>query len=134
MVSGKPKPDVVWLLNGRALPSTVPTDQYKIRSWDDGTHSIEIPNLTRDLCGVYMVKASNSLGVAHSQATLGITVEGEQVVRGVPANFVKAPPKKITVAEGGRLVLTCDVKGDPKPRGKIPFLKVAVWFHVIRIH
>lgn len=118
MVVGKPKPDVVWFLNGRALPTAEPSEQYKIRSWDDGTHSIEIPEVTRDMCGIYMVKASNSLGVAHSEATLGITVEGEQTVRGIPASFVKVPPKKIVVAEGGRLVLNCEVKGQPKPRGK----------------
>lgn len=114
LVSGKPTPDVEWSFNGKPLPRESKT--HKTRAWDDGTHSIEISNVKQNLCGVYTAKATNSLGVAQSSATLGIA--GEKAALGVPAGFTTPPQDKITVNEGEQLKLTCQVKGEPQPRGR----------------
>lgn len=72
-VAGKPKPDVVWYFNGRALP--IDSKDHTVKS-SEGVHTVDIKKVTRQLCGVYTIRATNSLGDSHSTMTLRIVEEG----------------------------------------------------------
>ncbi len=56
---------------------------------------------------------------------------GDKAIGGTPAHFVKAPVKSITVKEGEKLELSCEVKGHPVPRGRIA---CEVGFSAYHIH
>lgn len=115
MVTGKPRPEVTWLFNGQPLVKD--DNVHRLRSWDDGSHTLELLQITHALCGVYTCKATNASGTTHCSATLGIVFKGDKGIEGQPAGFISTPPKTLTVNEGEPIVLQCEVKGQPKPRG-----------------
>ncbi|XP_078408137.1 uncharacterized protein LOC144686589 [Cetorhinus maximus] len=68
LVTGTPKPSVMWYMNDRILEGA----NYIIEEKDSGHHYLNIANVTESDAGVYKSKAVNKAGNAVSEAVLKV--------------------------------------------------------------
>ncbi|GMR58628.1 hypothetical protein PMAYCL1PPCAC_28823, partial [Pristionchus mayeri] len=111
-VIGDPRPEIVWLHNGRAIKEDA---ERRMRVFDDGVASLEIVNCGEALCGTYTAVASNVFGDAHSSAEVRLEEKSSTKPTASLPVFIVTPKKKIAVEEGERLEVTSDINGQPRP-------------------
>lgn len=75
-VRGDPAPEFSWLLNGKPVEYG---QSFRSRAFDDGIATLEIVNVTKELCGTYTVVAFNQVGEAHSSAVVKLDHIEEKV-------------------------------------------------------
>lgn len=111
-VHGQPKPEIVWLFNGKAIHNK---SNIRSRVFDDNAAVLEITSLKAEDCGTYTAVAKNQFGDVHSSCD--VKIEGAEAKQPPEAEpyFVVEPKPKITVEEGGTLTITTDINGSPEP-------------------
>ena len=103
MVGGQPHPEVVWMLNGRPLP----TDRA-VTSIEGDECSLNIPHALKSDEGSYQLIVKNEGG----QRDIKVSV---RVRRLPPSKPQLLTPNEITVLEGSPINLEAIVTGDPRP-------------------
>ncbi|CAF0916357.1 unnamed protein product [Adineta ricciae] len=103
---GKPRPKVIWLLNGQELSDNSP--DYELVVTEDGIYRIVFHHFDERYLGEYQAIITSTAG---SIRTRVIRVVGQQA-----PIFTQAPPKFIQIKTGERLTIECMVKGHPPPK------------------
>ena len=103
---GKPRPQVVWLLNGQELSSNSP--DYQLVVTEDGRYRIVFRQFHERYLGEYQAVITSSAGTVRTRK---IIVVGQQA----PV-FTQAPPKFIQIKTGEKLTIECMAKGHPPPK------------------
>ncbi|XP_017656046.1 myosin light chain kinase, smooth muscle isoform X1 [Nannospalax galili] len=108
-VSGIPKPEVTWFLEGVPMRKREGiTEVYE----DGGSHYLCLLRAQRRDSGRYSCTASNS----HGQVSCGWTLLVERPALAEMAPSFSSVLKDSTVIEGQDFVLQCNVQGTPAPR------------------
>lgn len=103
---GKPRPQVVWLLNGQELSSNSP--DYQLVVTEDGRYRIVFRQFHERYLGEYQAVITSTAGTVRTRK---IIVIGQQA----PV-FTQAPPKFIQIKTGEKLTIECMAKGHPPPK------------------
>uniref|UniRef100_A0AC35U231 Titin n=1 Tax=Rhabditophanes sp. KR3021 TaxID=114890 RepID=A0AC35U231_9BILA len=77
-ICAEPTPTVVWTFNGQPL---VQTKNVRILNEEEGWSRVVIEKVVSDVVGLYTVKATNSLGEAHSGGTLSMKSNEDNISR-----------------------------------------------------
>ncbi|EJD74527.1 CAMK/MLCK protein kinase [Loa loa] len=113
-VTGKPKPEIRWLLNGKAIAED---DKIRIRTFDDGICVMEITRLKAELCGTYTAIAHNIYGNAHANAEISLdAVDLSMKMKGREPFFLVEPIRNLVIEESTTLHIVCDIDGEPEPK------------------
>lgn len=107
-VTGRPYPDVTWLINGHPVQDDA---THKILVNESGNHSLMITNVSRYDAGTVTCVARNKSGEVAIQARL-VVLEQEQVVA---PQFVERFTT-VRVLEGEPVILNARAIGTPIPR------------------
>lgn len=107
-VTGRPYPEVIWLINGRQIHDDA---THKILVNETGSHSLMITNVSRNDAGAIQCLARNKAGDAAIQANLTV-LEKEQIVA---PKFVQRFTT-VNVREGEPVTLSARAVGTPIPR------------------
>ncbi|XP_064601319.1 myosin light chain kinase, smooth muscle-like [Liolophura sinensis] len=104
-VTGSPRPDVVWLHNGKEIPNS---EDFAYEN-DNGTYRLLIAEIFPEDTGLYTCEASNAAGDATSSCTVKVIVPDEPDMEG-PV-FVKFP-QSTSIEEGAQAKFNCSFEGD----------------------
>ncbi|CAJ0935024.1 unnamed protein product [Ranitomeya imitator] len=110
-VLGKPEPTIRWEKDGRGLEEIFDRSHYQL---SPGGHTLNITHVRPPDAGVYVCRASNSVGQCLAAAVLLVdptTHQGPEPIPGDPPAQVKV----FTVNEGKHAKLRCLVTGKPRP-------------------
>ncbi|KAM3916614.1 obscurin-like protein 1 isoform 2-T2 [Leptodactylus fuscus] len=110
-VSGKPEPTIRWEKDGRGLEEIFDRSHYQL---SPGGHTLNISHIRPPDGGVYVCRASNSVGQCLAAAVLLV----EPTPRQGPEPSPGDPPAQVkvfTVNEGKHAKLRCLVTGKPRP-------------------
>ncbi|XP_063789873.1 obscurin-like protein 1 isoform X2 [Pseudophryne corroboree] len=110
-ISGKPEPTIRWEKDGRSLEEIFDGSHYRL---SPGGHSLYISHVRPPDAGVYVCRASNSVGQTLAAAVLLV----DPVPRQGPEPMPGDPPAQVkvfTVNEGKHAKLRCLVTGKPRP-------------------
>ncbi|XP_075037076.1 obscurin-like protein 1 isoform X2 [Mixophyes fleayi] len=110
-VSGKPEPTIRWEKDGRNLEEIFDGSHYRLSP--DG-HSLNISHVRPPDAGVYVCRASNSVGQSLAAAVLLVDPTPRQGPEPMPGD-PPAQVKVFTVNEGKHAKLRCLVTGKPRP-------------------
>uniref|UniRef100_A0A9J2P3W7 Immunoglobulin I-set domain protein n=1 Tax=Ascaris lumbricoides TaxID=6252 RepID=A0A9J2P3W7_ASCLU len=120
-VEGVPLPDLVWYKDGERI---VPSDRIRMELDGDGSARLIISPCNVDDEGIYRVIATSSSGSAHDKGTASVKKLPTDIDKtGVPREAFDAyraprlivPLESVKVPETGRLILSCQFSGDPRP-------------------
>jgi len=103
---GKPRPQVIWLLNGQELSSHSP--DYELIVTEDGRYRILFRHFDERYLGEYQAIIKSNAGTIRTRK---IIVVGQQA-----PIFTQAPPKFIQIKTGEKLTIECMAKGHPPPK------------------
>ncbi|XP_043200179.1 titin homolog isoform X2 [Amphibalanus amphitrite] len=107
-VAGSPSPDISWLHNGQPVRPSA-----RLRAWGRfPDYALSLHSLTAADAGTYTCRAANVHGAATCSANVSLGAAGA----GQPARIVEKPDDLIRVANGGDLLLTCRIAGEPRPK------------------
>ncbi|CRL08293.1 CLUMA_CG021374, isoform B [Clunio marinus] len=109
-VVGNPRPEIIWMHNGKLL-----SDDVNLQ-YDGERLTLTIPKATTKSSGIYRLTANNIAGEASTECY--VTVEKPIVInKEVEAikPSVQLPLKDISVFEGKPLRLDCIIVGHPEP-------------------
>uniref|UniRef100_H2ZDY5 Cell adhesion molecule-related/down-regulated by oncogenes n=1 Tax=Ciona savignyi TaxID=51511 RepID=H2ZDY5_CIOSA len=95
-VAGRPQPQIVWTVNGRAVP-----DDPRFTLLPSGT--LRLLRAQPDHAGNYRCEAANAVGAQHAQVSL-------TVVPSTPLSFVRTPLDQ-TVDAGTHVRIPCHING-----------------------
>ncbi|KAF0298582.1 Muscle M-line assembly protein unc-89 [Amphibalanus amphitrite] len=105
---GSPSPDISWLHNGQPVRPSA-----RLRAWGRfPDYALSLHSLTAGDAGTYTCRAANAHGAATCSASVSLGAAGA----GQPARIVEKPDDLIRVANGGDLLLTCRIAGEPRPK------------------
>ena len=103
-ITGFPAPTVKWFLNDQEL---VESENIRFESvTKDNTYHMTLLNDLKEMTGTIKVVATNAGGSDSCQSNL--------LIRGRAPTFVEKP-QKCTILEGGTLIFTTIIDGDPYP-------------------
>ncbi|ETN72289.1 hypothetical protein NECAME_13906, partial [Necator americanus] len=108
---GDPVPEFRWLRDGQPVDSQA---SFRCRSFDDGIATLEISNVTEELCGTYTAVAYSPIGEAHSSAFVTLDRSEVKDADTTAPSIIVAPQPKITVDESSLLTIVCDIHGAPE--------------------
>ena len=113
---GDPLPEVTWMKNGKLLP---PSAKIRTSSTSASAHSLTLFNITASDLGQYTCRASNMSGSTDCKSTLTFDNRFESYSRDTEdgAHFIDFPETTISVRRNEDLVISCRVKGHPRPKG-----------------
>ncbi|XP_044160310.1 obscurin-like protein 1 [Bufo gargarizans] len=110
-VLGKPEPTIRWEKDGRGLEEIFERSHYQL---SPGGHTLSIFQIRPPDAGVYVCRATNSVGQCLAAAVLLVDPtprQGPEPIPGDPPDQVKV----FTVNEGKHAKLRCLVTGKPRP-------------------
>ncbi|KAM4025639.1 obscurin-like protein 1 isoform 2-T2 [Anomaloglossus baeobatrachus] len=110
-VLGKPEPTIRWEKDGRGLEEIFDRSHYQLSP--EG-HSLSITHIRPPDAGVYVCRASNSVGQCLAAAVLLVDPTPRQGPEPIPGD-PPAQVKVFTVNEGKHAKLRCLVTGKPRP-------------------
>ncbi|XP_066431628.1 obscurin-like protein 1 isoform X2 [Eleutherodactylus coqui] len=111
IASGKPEPAIHWEKDGRSLEEIFDRSHYQLSC---GGHTLSIFHVRPPDAGVYVCRASNSVGQCLAAAVLLVDPTPRQGPEAVPGD-PPAQVKVFTVNEGKHAKLRCLVTGKPRP-------------------
>ncbi|KAF8382632.1 ttn-1 [Pristionchus pacificus] len=119
-ITGAPEPQAVWSKDGTPLVSS---RRVKISFGSDGSCLLTINDLNEDDTGIYVLSASNSLGVDCVQCLLTVAetagADAHLVVAGdkdkQSPRWLRAPPGYLEAREGHPIKLVAKAQGTPTP-------------------
>ncbi|XP_056391854.1 obscurin-like protein 1 [Hyla sarda] len=110
-VSGKPEPQIRWEKDGRGLEEIFDRSHYHL---SPGGHTLSISHVRPPDAGVYVCRATNSVGQCLAAAVLLVDPTPRQGPEPIPGD-PPAQVKVFTVNEGKHAKLRCLVTGKPRP-------------------
>ncbi|XP_069588927.1 obscurin-like protein 1 [Ranitomeya imitator] len=110
-VLGKPEPTIRWEKDGRGLEEIFDRSHYQL---SPGGHTLNITHVRPPDAGVYVCRASNSVGQCLAAAVLLVDPTTHQGLEPIPGD-PPAQVKVFTVNEGKHAKLRCLVTGKPRP-------------------
>ncbi len=102
--SGIEKPQVTWCFNGQPLETN---DRFQVTENDDGVSTLTIHKTQFVDGGIYIARASNSVGEAEAKTTLSIV--------GIKPVIETDLQAELQVTNGETIILKLTVTGTPKP-------------------
>ncbi|XP_071978395.1 obscurin-like protein 1 isoform X2 [Engystomops pustulosus] len=110
-VLGKPEPTIRWEKDGRGLEEIFDRSHYQL---SPGGHTLSINHVRPPDAGIYVCRATNSVGQCLAAAVLLVDPTPRQGPEPIPGD-PPAQVKVFTVNEGKHAKLRCLVTGKPRP-------------------